>query len=47
MYRVVDKRGDGNLAPKAKAQAVNLKMALINRGRKTARPNKGFFVKKA
>lgn len=47
MYRVVDKRGDGNLAPKAKAQAVNLKMALVNRGRKTARPNKGFFVNKA
>lgn len=47
MYRVVEKRGDGKLAPKAKAQAVNLKMALMNRGRKTARPSKGFFVRKA
>ncbi|KAK1835212.1 hypothetical protein QBC39DRAFT_250921 [Podospora conica] len=47
VYRVVDKRGDGGLAPKAKAEAVNLKIALMNRGRKTARPNKGFFVKRA
>jgi len=47
VYRIIDKRGDGNLAPKAKAQAVNLKMALMCRGRTTAQPNRGFFVKKA
>ncbi|KAK3357136.1 hypothetical protein B0T25DRAFT_148539 [Lasiosphaeria hispida] len=44
VFRVVEKRGDGNLAPKVKKQSVIMKQILLRRNR-APQAKRGFFVK--
>ncbi|KAK0711494.1 hypothetical protein B0H67DRAFT_492178 [Lasiosphaeris hirsuta] len=44
VFRIVENRGDGNLAPKVKQQSVNMKQILLRRNR-TPQVKRGFFVK--